>query len=90
MTIKYFAYFRDYTGVRQEVFPPCADVRTLLHALSVKYPKLGAKILSEDGEAFGNDLIMMINGRGAEHLGGFEAKLSPDDTVSLFPIVAGG
>ena len=91
MTVKYFAYFRHFTGVPQEEFPSCADVCALLHALADKYgPKLREKILSPDGNGLGSDLILMINGRGVEHLGGFEAKLSPEDTVALFPVVAGG
>jgi len=39
---------------------------------------------------FGPEIIILINGRHVNHLGGVNAPLTPDDRVDVFPVVAGG
>jgi molybdopterin synthase sulfur carrier subunit len=46
-------------------------------------------MLTENGE-LGPEIIIMINGRHIAHLGGLDAPLKSDDTVQIFPMVAGG
>ena len=41
-------------------------------------------------ENFGPEIILLINGRHVDHLGGPAALLKPDDKVDVFPVVAGG
>ena len=41
-------------------------------------------------EKIGNEIIILINGRHINHLGGLAAPLGPDDRVDIFPVVAGG
>ena len=41
-------------------------------------------------KTFGPEIIVLINGRHVNHLGGPCAALNPDDKVDIFPVVAGG
>jgi len=41
-------------------------------------------------KTFGPEIIVLINGRHVNHLGGPDAPLKPDDRVDVFPVVAGG
>jgi len=89
--VKFFAGIRDKTGCKEADIPHEKDVRTLLHALSAKYgPELQKKLLSEDGMRPGPEIIIFVNGRHLEHIGGIEASLQPDDVVLVFPVMAGG
>lgn len=91
MTIKFFAYLRDYTGCKMVDFPYQEDIRHLADALCERYgSRLRAKMLTPDGQDLGEEIIILVNGRHVAHLGGIETKLSPTDTVSVFPVVAGG
>ena len=96
MQILYFAYLREYTGCKQEAWPPAPDVRSLLEALCAKHGapfrqkiyKPGSEGV-EGSEELG-DVIIMVNGRHIDHLGGLATALRDSDTVQIFPVVAGG
>jgi molybdopterin synthase sulfur carrier subunit len=89
--VKFFAGIRDKTGCKETNIPHEKDVRALLYALSAKYGAgLQTKLLSEDGMRLGPGIIIFVNGRNLEHLGGIETPLQPDDVVLVFPVVAGG
>ncbi len=91
MQVKFFAYLREYTGCKAVDFPYEEDIYHLAHALCARYgDKLRKKMLTEDGEGLGEEIIILVNGRHVEHLGGIYTKLSPKDVVSVFPVVAGG
>lgn len=91
MTVKFFAYLREYTGCKVVDFPYHEDVRHLAYALCDRYGRrLREKMLTPDGTELGEEIIILVNGRHVAHLGGMEAKLSPSDIVSVFPVVAGG
>jgi molybdopterin synthase sulfur carrier subunit len=91
MLVKYFAYYRTYTGRRSEELPAPPTIGTLLLGLGERYgEKMRAKLLSADGTGLGPDAIVLINGRNIAHLGGMGAALAETDTVAVFPIVAGG
>jgi molybdopterin synthase sulfur carrier subunit len=90
MKVKFFAFFRDYTGCKEADVPPEASIRTLLPHLGDKYgKKLRDALLTKDG-GLNPAAIIMVNGRHIQHLAGFDTPLKPDDTVQIFPIVAGG
>ncbi|MCL2126748.1 MAG: MoaD family protein [Treponema sp.] len=100
MRVKFFAYLRDMTGCSETDVPAAkllpADtlqppaVGDLARFLCERYgPKFKNKMLTADGE-LGPDMIVMINGRHIAHLGGLGASLKDDDTVQIFPKVAGG
>lgn len=91
MKVKFFAFIRDCTGCKEVDFPYEEDVRKLTYALCDHYGKgLRERMLSTDGEHLSPEIIVMINGRHVEHLGGINAPLRPDDLVHIFPVVAGG
>ena len=90
MRVKFFAYLRDYAGCSETNMPAAATIGELARVLSDRYgPRLGDKLLTADGD-LGTDLIVMVNGRHINHLGGINAALKDDDTVQIFPMVAGG
>ena len=91
MLVKFFANIRDKTGCKETDIPYEKNVRSLLHALSAKYgPELRKKLLSADGMQPDPHIIIFVNGRHLEHIGGIEAALQPDDVVLIFPVMAGG
>ena len=68
--------------LRQKFFPEEFASRE-----SVLDKKSGAE---SKEETFGPEIIVLINGRHVNHLGGRNAPLNPDDRVDIFPVVAGG
>jgi len=91
LQVKFFAFIRDCTGCKEADIPYEEDIRSLVNALCSRYGNsLRKKLLSGDGESLSPEVIIMINGRHVEHLGGISAPLKPDDLVSIFPVVAGG
>jgi len=91
MLVKYFAYYRDYTGRKEERIPAPDTVGELLRLLAVRYGKnLREKLLTPDQQGLGTDAIVLVNGRNLAHLALLDTPLSDTDTVSIFPLVAGG
>lgn len=93
MKVKFFAYIRDkeYAGCKEIERPACQDLRTLGEELSLQYgERFRTFFFSEDGAGFGEDIIVLVNGRRAEFLNGIDTRLADQDTVLIFPVVAGG
>lgn len=93
MLVKFFAYLRkpEFAGCRSVDFDYYEDVYSLSHALCDRYgPKLREKMLTDDGENLGEDIIVLVNGHHVTHHEGIHTALKPDDVVSIFPVVAGG
>lgn len=91
MLVKYFATYRNITRRRTEEVAAPATILALLQRLSDTYgAELRSWLLSPDGTQKGDNAIIMVNGRHIEHLQGVDTPLKEDDTVSLFPLVAGG
>ena len=93
MKVKFFAYVRDedYAGCKEIERPACENLRVLGEELSEAYGEKFRKLyFSPDGNAFGDELIILVNGRRAEFLNGMDTKLKDSDTVLIFPVVAGG
>lgn len=92
MDVKYFAYIRDYTGEKQTKWTaPAEDLADLLKQLSQKYgPKFRDAVFDETQTDLNPLIVIIINGRHVQHLNGIHTKLSQADTISIFPVVAGG
>ena len=93
MKIKFFAYIRDkeYAGCKETELNGVKDLRELGEALSLRYGGLFRKLyFSPDGNNFGEEIIVLVNGRRAEFMDGMNTMLQENDTVLLFPVVAGG
>ena len=75
MTVKFFAYLREYTNCKIVDFPYQEDVRKLTQALSETYGnRLREKLLTPDGTDLGEEIIILVNGRHVEHLGGIDTS----------------
>ncbi len=90
MHIRFFATIRRCTGVAELRWDePTATVGELLKALSDRYgPEFRRWVL--DGDDLGKVVLVVINGHDARHHGGIDARLQADDTVAIFPSIAGG
>ena len=94
MTVKFFAYFRDpgYAGCKEMQWPEKAgSVYELCHQIADRFgPRFREELLSTDGEAISDRSIVLVNGRRVEFLNGIQTVLNENDTVQIFPVVAGG
>ena len=91
MRVKYFAAYRDATGRKDEDVLAPATVGTLLQGLAERYGAgVRTRLLAPGLDGLGPDAIVLVNGRNIVHLDMLETPLSEADTVSIFPIVAGG
>ena len=90
MQIRFFATIRECTGVSEIRWDaPAATLGELLHALSARYgPVFRRWVLEQDD--LGKAVLVVINGHDSRHQGGIQAPLHPDDTVAIFPAIAGG
>ena len=89
MKVKYFAYLRDYTGSKEIEAEYCESLKELLVMLCDRHgPKFESKVFKNDG--LSDEIIIMVNGRNIVHLHGLDTSLSPEDEISIFPVVAGG
>lgn len=91
MKLKFFATYREFTRCKEEDVRAPHDVWELLVSLGERY---GAgfkdKLLTPDGMEVGDETIILVNGRDIYHLSGKNTLLTEIDTVSIFPMVAGG
>lgn len=91
MTIQYFATLRNITACKTEtsnsLFETLGD---LLDYLCKKYGKQFSKWVSCEDGGFGSLSIFLVNGQDSRSMDGFNTRLKPDDTISIFPPVAGG
>jgi molybdopterin synthase sulfur carrier subunit len=91
MRVRFFAFIRDFTGCNETDIPCEATIGDLARKLCDIYgSKMQQKVFPLNDGKFGSEIIFLINGRHVNHLGGTSAPLKPDDTVDVFPVVAGG
>jgi len=90
MKVRYFATYRDITRRKDEDIPAPPDIWALLQTLGGRYDGFRAKLLTPDGTEIHGDTIILVNGRNISHLDGKATPLTEADTVSIFPVVAGG
>jgi len=92
MLIKYFAYIRDYTGVKQtDWHAPVTDLADLLQQLSKKFgSQFRDAVFDETQTGLNEEIIILVNGRHVQHLNGIHTELTPSDLIAIFPVVAGG
>lgn len=91
MKIQYFAFLREVTRVREEQYDAHAPtLRVLLDDLSRRYgPGFQKWVLTPEGDLC-EIAIILVNGHDVRHDGRLDSPLSPEDTVCIFPPVAGG
>jgi len=90
MQIRFFATIRECTGVSEIRWDePTATLGELLHALSARYGPAFRRWVLEQND-LGKTVLVVINGHDSRHEGGINASLRPDDTIAIFPAIAGG
>lgn len=92
MIIKYFAYYRDDTKCKSEELDiaPLTALE-LIRYLAEKHGKhFAGRVLYAGGKDIDHQVIFLLNGRNIDFLDGSSTMIGEDDTVSLFPRVAGG
>ncbi len=90
MQIRFFATIRQCTGASEISWDePMATLGDLLCALAVRYGPVFRRWVLERDE-LGGSVLVVINGHDARHHGGIHAPLQPDDTIAIFPAIAGG
>ncbi|HHV58168.1 MAG TPA: MoaD family protein [Firmicutes bacterium] len=87
--VLFFAGIREITRAK-ETKVAAGSVEELLRELAARYgPKFQSAVYGPDG--LSREAILILNGRHLAHLpDGLKTKLVPGDTVSIFPLVAGG
>ena len=91
MKVKFFADYRDITRQKETEAAAAPDIRALLGGLGEIYgePFLN-KAMTRDRSLINDETIIMVNGRNICHLRGMDTPLDANDTVAIFPVVAGG
>ncbi|GAB4476053.1 MAG: MoaD family protein [Anaerolineae bacterium] len=90
-TIKLLATLRDLAGARelQVSLEPGQSVRHLVQAVAAAAPRIGEKMLDEQGELTGV-VHIFINGRNIQWLQGLDTIIEEGDEITLIPPAAGG
>lgn len=88
LTLKFFANFREAVGQKivEREFADDVTVGDVLAALEADYEGLD---LIEDGD-LRPQINVLKNGREVLHMEGIDTALEDEDTLSIFPPVAGG
>jgi molybdopterin synthase sulfur carrier subunit len=91
LELKFFATFRAAVGQKflEREVPDDATVGDVLASLEAEYDGLEGKLLDDEGELL-PQLSILLNGQDVVHQEGVDTRLSPDDTLAIFPPVAGG
>jgi molybdopterin synthase sulfur carrier subunit len=91
MKLRYYATLQGVTHTKEETWAqPTKTLGDLIDALCRKYGREFSKWVSCDENGFGKLSIFLVNGQDYRSLDGLETRLSPDDTISIFPPIAGG
>jgi len=93
MKVQFFAYYRDpeYAGCKEIEIPAVSTLRDFGYWIGEKYgKKFFNEYFNEDQSDISKMTIILVNGRRACFLNGLDTQLKDSDTVSVFPVVAGG
>ncbi|MDQ2726596.1 MAG: MoaD/ThiS family protein [Actinomycetota bacterium] len=80
---------RSAAGGQATVAADGDTVGEVFDSLIAAHPGLGEQLLTTDGELH-RHLNVFLNDDDIRYLGRLDAKVSPSDTVTLMPAVAGG
>ena len=92
MKVSLYATIRAIVGTKtlEIELPEESSIQELLDRLIERCPPLGEKLLDPDGKLT-RSVQVFVDGRSAAHLpDGLETKLRADQSVDIFPSIAGG
>jgi molybdopterin synthase sulfur carrier subunit len=91
MRVSFYATLEPIVGQRKvEVrLPDGSRVGDLVDALVERWPGLREHLLDDEGQ-LSRRVNLFVEGRNARWLEGLETPLEPDQTIDVFPPVAGG
>ena len=92
MKVSFYATIRAIVGAKTlEIdLPEGSSIQELLDRLIEQCPPLGEKLLEPDGK-LSRSVQVFVDGRSAAHLpDSLETKLRADQSVDIFPAIAGG
>jgi molybdopterin synthase sulfur carrier subunit len=89
--VSFYATLEPIVGARHvEVpLPPGARMRGLVEHLAERWPGLAEHLLEEDGR-LSRRVNIFLDGRNVRWLDGLDTPLEPEQSVDIFPPVAGG
>ncbi len=85
--VKFFATLRQITKIHETVIDQEGSVGDILEALIEKHNDLKKAVFDEKGDLY---IKILLNGRNIDYLSGLETQIRCDDTLYLFPPIAGG
>ncbi|XVH32461.1 ubiquitin-like small modifier protein 1 [Haloferacaceae archaeon DSL9] len=90
LTLRFFATFRDIVGSKtiDREYADGSTVGDVLSALEAEFDDLEGQLL-ENGDIRPH-INVLKNGREVLHMDGLHTELEDEDTLSVFPPVAGG
>lgn len=91
IVVKFFASFREATGVGEVVIPAAGNVGELLDELVERFgEKLSSQLYHPKTKRLLETVNILVNGRGINLLEGLNTPLKNGDVVAIFPPVSGG
>jgi molybdopterin synthase sulfur carrier subunit len=92
MQINFYATLRPIVGARtiDITLEEGTTVQQLIDTVIERYPPLRDQLVNAEGRLYPH-VHVFVNGRDAPYLGAaFETPLASNDTIDIFPAVAGG
>ncbi|MFW6375982.1 MAG: ubiquitin-like small modifier protein 1 [Thermoplasmatota archaeon] len=89
--IKFFASLREIVGEEEISMEKddLKDVGDVLKKISLSSNKI-QKRFYDDGSTLNKNLIVLKDGRNINYLEGLNTSVEEDDTIAVFPVIAGG
>jgi MoaD family protein len=85
----FYGPLREAVGAKTvAVDPKPTTIAGLLDELEERYPEFAG--LVRDGGGFGDEAVVTVNGRHADHAAGLDTPLSDGDVVRLTTAIYGG
>lgn len=91
MKVSFYATLRPIVGARSiEIeLPEAASIQDLVNALAGRWPDLTEHLFDEEG-ALSRRVNIMLDGRNIRWLDGLATRVRSEQSVEIFPPVAGG
>ena len=91
ITVKFFASFREATGVKEVSIERAKNVASLIDELVQKFgEKLLEQLYYPGTRELRSSVNILVNGIGATHPHNIDTSLKDGDVVAIFPPVSGG